>query len=381
MTSGASSNKTSSPAELGNSGTPQPTSAPIGNASIARASPRPTPSMVDLLDLYRRKYLGIDMVLKTLCYGLRMRMHYAAEDDKARRDFLVTLIDRIIECRMLCNSVKEPGTAKCAIVAFRGVVAAGPRTTTFQRAVALLTTMSFGFRFFEQCFGDLGFTQKVIMQHWDRYYLSNKYKMFKTFSLICCALLELNKLRAPVLKAIAKWSKRREAASRLSRNQKALDSGHIRRLSSCNDLAKDGAVDAADNGSAAAQETASIITSPVAGTPTATPVVRDPTGRGFSPVAAPMGPPEPLSPMLPPPADNQYDLVGLTRLPHVRSALFFIRNIADLIVYSQWIESYRPWKPLEYGCGMVSGGLGVLIVWADTVADATGRSLPAAAAP
>ena len=49
----------------------------------------------------------------------------------------------------------------------------------------------------------------------------------------------------------------------------------------------------------------------------------------------------------------------------VRSHLFLLRNVCDMIVYFQWIESYRPYKTLEYICGIISGGLGVYLVWAD----------------
>jgi hypothetical protein len=358
-------------------------------SSPSHGPAKPDPSTFELLDNYRRKYLGIDMILKTLCYALRMRLHFTPEGDAAQRDYLATLIDRIIECRMLCNATKEPGTAKAALTALGG--AHGAHRTTFQKCVAILTALSFGFRVIEQSFGDLGLTQKVVMQHWDRYYLSNKYKMFKTFSLICCALLEINKLRSPIRKAIARWAKARAAASFQARNQAALAKGHIRRLSSCNEMSKDGNPDSSGNDGM--QETASVITSPVPGTPTVcSPVTTggatSSTWRRFSladnvaaAIAAdnsgamqqeasfasstaepPRRPQEPL------------DLISITRKPSVRSALFLTRNIADLIVYSQWIDAWRPWKPLEFACGMVSGGLGVVIVWADTVADATGRS-------
>lgn len=47
------------------------------------------------------------------------------------------------------------------------------------------------------------------------------------------------------------------------------------------------------------------------------------------------------------------------------SAVFLFRNICDMIVYFQWIESYRPNKHLEYICGFFSGLIGVYIVWKD----------------
>lgn len=78
--------------------------------------------------------------------------------------------------------------------------------------------------------------------------------------------------------------------------------------------------------------------------------------------------------MLPPRAPVGIDIVGETRKPQVRSALFLLRNIADIIVYSQWISWYNPPKTLEYSCGLLSGTLGVLLVWCDTYADATDRS-------
>jgi len=350
---------------------------PALSAASHPSRPRPDPTTVAILDQYRRKYLGIDMVLKTLCYALRMRLHYTPESDKAQRDYVATLIDRIIECRMLCNSVKEPGTAKSAIVALTKALGHDQPRTSFQRAIGVLTAMSFGFRVFEQLFGDLGFTQKIVMQHWDRYYLSNKYKMFKTFSLLCCALLEINKLRGPIRKWLARWAKQRAAALQRQRNEEALGRGEMPRASSCADLKREG--NSPVNGGDGMEETASVITSPVPGTPTASPTM--PSTGNFAldrTITASTVLSEPASPhMGPAPGDEvaaAWDLVGLTRQPHVRSAIFLTRNIADLIVYSQWIDAWRPWKPLEYGCGMVSGGLGVLIVYLDTLADATGRS-------
>lgn len=48
-----------------------------------------------------------------------------------------------------------------------------------------------------------------------------------------------------------------------------------------------------------------------------------------------------------------------------RSVIFLVRNICDMIVYFQWIEWYRPYKTLEFTCGLISGSLGMYLVWGD----------------
>ncbi|CUG94230.1 Hypothetical protein, putative [Bodo saltans] len=50
------------------------------------------------------------------------------------------------------------------------------------------------------------------------------------------------------------------------------------------------------------------------------------------------------------------------------SVLFLLRNIADMIVYYQWIESYKANKNVEYLCGFFSGAVGVWLVLRDSIA-------------
>jgi hypothetical protein len=59
------------------------------------------------------------------------------------------------------------------------------------------------------------------------------------------------------------------------------------------------------------------------------------------------------------------------------SILFLMRNIADMIVYYQWIESYKANKNVEYLCGFFSGAVGVWLVWKDSKAP---KSIPGAKA-
>lgn len=47
------------------------------------------------------------------------------------------------------------------------------------------------------------------------------------------------------------------------------------------------------------------------------------------------------------------------------SCLFLARNISDMIVYYQWMESYKANKNVEYLCGYFSGAVGVWLVWRD----------------
>lgn len=54
------------------------------------------------------------------------------------------------------------------------------------------------------------------------------------------------------------------------------------------------------------------------------------------------------------------------------SCLFLFRNVCDMIVYYQWIQSYRPNKNLEYVCGTLSGSIGCWLVWRDIRGNSNG---------
>lgn len=43
-----------------------------------------------------------------------------------------------------------------------------------------------------------------------------------------------------------------------------------------------------------------------------------------------------------------------------------VRTLCDMYVYFKWIPGYQPIKTLEYSCGLVSGIIGVWLVWKDT---------------
>ncbi|EPY31113.1 hypothetical protein STCU_03616 [Strigomonas culicis] len=57
-------------------------------------------------------------------------------------------------------------------------------------------------------------------------------------------------------------------------------------------------------------------------------------------------------------------------LAHVR--LMTLRTICDMYVYYKWIPRYTPIPTLEYICGMISGMIGVFMVWSDVVEKASG---------
>ncbi|KAK7202262.1 hypothetical protein NESM_000297200 [Novymonas esmeraldas] len=43
-----------------------------------------------------------------------------------------------------------------------------------------------------------------------------------------------------------------------------------------------------------------------------------------------------------------------------------VRTLCDMYVYYKWIPAYQPIKTLEFSCGLVSGIIGVWLVWKDT---------------
>ena len=43
--------------------------------------------------------------------------------------------------------------------------------------------------------------------------------------------------------------------------------------------------------------------------------------------------------------------------------LALLRNMCDMVTYYQWVPWYHPAKPLELGCGVVSGAVGVYFCW------------------
>lgn len=48
------------------------------------------------------------------------------------------------------------------------------------------------------------------------------------------------------------------------------------------------------------------------------------------------------------------------------SNALIVRTLCDMYVYFKWIPSYEPVKLLEYTCGLMSGLIGVWLVWKDT---------------
>lgn len=320
----------------------------MGSDHAGVVATKPRPPLPIVLAAYLRKYLGLDMALKTICYAMRLRMVWSA--DAAHRDWLQILVLNIVDCRMLCNSMKHIFTFISAYRAARTPL----KNTEFQTLVAkLCTVLSFFFRTFEQLFGDLGYLQKNVFGHWSRDYLSRNYKKYKTFALVCNAILEAMKLYP---------SFRRVVAPVIGESERRLR--HLRTFSS-------------DTNQAAFFADAKGVAW--------TPVVNG-ASRFFpgwkSPLASP--PPDPLTVAAAAGAGNAFTVVAPRRQaeaaltpsiaermqdPTLRSALFLTRNVADIIVYGQWVSWYNPPKTLEYCCGILSGALGVFIVWADTEAE------------
>lgn len=353
-----------------------PSASPALRPTGAAASGVVSLDAADVFTVYTRKYLGIDMMLKTVCNLLRLKSLYTV--DAPRKAELDALILSIVDCRMLCNSMKPLATARQAWSAFQAPPGPG---RGYAHVVKLLTVLSFAFRVGEQCFGDLSYLQKNWFSEWPRQLLSKRYKMYKSFSLLCCAILEAIKL-APYIARLASKAKAYGRHLLTSTSSSSVEGGrthHRRASSSVGDTALGGMDEEEDS----FMETASIVGSPTVRTPTDTPI-------GSSSAPAPCEAFERQPPPPPPPIPaplrlrplctrgeclvdcstaNLPYLVRWTRHQHVRSTIFFVRNVADIVVYAQWIDSYRPYKTLEYLCGILSGALGVFIVWVDCQAD------------
>jgi hypothetical protein len=321
--------------------------APKPGSEVQALTPTPVTSSATstlrLLEVYQRKYLGIDMVMKAICYGMRLAVLYV--HDAKTKEILETNILNIVDCRMLCNSLKHFGTARNAKTALDAALL---ETSTTKQIVGMLTVGSFAFRVFEQIFGDLGYLQKNWFSEWSRYGISKRYKMFKTCSLICCALLELHKLRPQLLRLL-----------HVLLNQLRITRGLIRnrlRHGSSSDMP----IDRLDT-----VETSSVVGSPITLSPRRSPAVAGDSGFDTPTVPQQQQQQQP----------SCFSIVEYTRRPEVRSSLFLTRNIADLIVYLTWIEQYNPNKTLVNACGVLSGLLGVLIVWCDNKAELLGMNL------
>lgn len=47
------------------------------------------------------------------------------------------------------------------------------------------------------------------------------------------------------------------------------------------------------------------------------------------------------------------------------SRVLIVRNLCDMYVYYKWLPNYTPIRTIEYICGMISGMIGVWLVWSD----------------
>jgi hypothetical protein len=237
----------------------------------------------ETLDKYLQKAVGRDMMLKSIVYPIRLLNYHTDPNVGDRAKILQQLITNIIDARMLSNAWKGIGA-----------YLSGYRTAMSSEAMPwyqrLLLSLSFFFRMAEQFSGDLGYTQKYIMTHWNRVRISWHYKFWKTMSLTCSAILE-------TIKIVNIQSKRRQ----------------LRRY---------------------------VAQSPLTASPSAQPTVFPANTT----------------------SEEDQDLAAAMRW----SSLFLLRNIADMIVYYQWIESYNPNKNIEYSCGFFSGAVGVWLVWRDS---------------
>ena len=273
-------------------------------------------------DKYRSKYVGLDMLMKTIGYLLRAKLIALTPGSQAHVD-ISKLLQSMVECRMLCNSMRHFGTLKTSFDQWRNSVPGSDvNSARVSFAIRIITLWSLWFRTVEQIFSDCAFWNKsMFLTRLSRATISYNYKKWKSLSLACCVVIESYK----ALKA-------RGALLKLQSRADEIESRSM--------------------------------------TPHAD------TGRSPVQQASPMHPSSRILSGFPCEQQQlqlhqqQQNMEKRSKLRTLlrRSIMFLIRNICDLIIYSQWIPGYVCPKSLEAFCGIISGAFGVYLVWEDTPA-------------
>lgn len=308
---------------------------------------------------YTQKSVGVDMALKTVCYVFRL---YGLRSP-AHQQLSEPIVSSIIECRMLGNIWKHFGTARQILPAIEAGGATG------YAGLALINGLSVLMRTWEQTASDAGVLQRYIIQSWSRQRLSKAYKFAKSISLTCVAVVELCRM-------LIHTSNNRRGGRRLGGAGE--DVQPRSRNASCEGRRREDVADVPTVGCTAGSPHSH---SPMVGS---TPVIDDrrrqhSTCAGSDEFAFPLAAQPPSSARSSrlvaaagsgPSAVVDEDggdaaAAAVKRAAFVKAALIFIRAVADMVVYYQWVDSYRPPKGLEYTCGLVSGALGVYLVASD----------------
>jgi hypothetical protein len=327
---------------------------PNTGAVTPKKPPPPNPGpFLQRLEIYMSKCIGRDMTLKTIVYFLRFAVLYT--QDAKREAMLNTLVLNIIDCRMLYNSAKFWGTFRTCINTVRE-----DKSEAF---IKICTILSFFFRSLEQLSGDLGYLQKnVFTESWSRERCSWHYKFNKSISLMCCAIVESFK----VLDLSEKLAR--------ARHRHEVRAIHVRAPSdSCSPTSGDqrpmptavapGGLNGFLEPNAAHDSTAHGMKRSLSGAFNEWDYPALPEDLGLVRRTPPQSPIDDVDSHVWPKHIPEHELERQRR----RSVMFLARNIADIVVYSQWISWYHPWKHLEYACGVFSGAVGMYLVWEDSV--------------
>ena len=301
---------------------------------------KPQKTLMERMEKYQTKCVGRDMMLKSIVYTLRLATLHCGNNQKLLTKLQVLILN-IIDTRMLFNQIKYINSARMTI---KTLMAKDSKPTT--TVIKVFTALSWFFRTFEQFFGDLGYVQKNwLTTEWSRQRLSWHYKFNKSISLTLNAIVEL--IKVLVLQGkISRANEAKRGANHRRVNSGAMDSFISSPSSSGPNL------DRNHVSSPAAQEA----------TPSGNQVSHFPNSPGTDPIPSPEK--SPAQPSLKPQNVN-HDVADLTHQRN-RCTLFFLRNIADMIIYFQWVTWYQPNLRLCYLCGVFSGLVGVHLVWEDS---------------
>ena len=268
---------------------------------------------------YQQKAVGVDMNCKAAVYTLRLIVAMNPNNtDLCTR--LNALVGAITEGRMLANQWKYFQTGK------QFVHALGQRGK-MPPALWFFSTMAFMMRTMEQLWGDCGLVCKRWRHDWSLPAISTKYKFYKSWGLLCSAICELIKIVA--LRHRIRYIK--GAGSTTTGVSSPITNSPILRskFPTSDSNNKDDKEKEMEEGSEEKEndkETEGVRTS-------------------------------------------EFEITIEINEAHRQMqehALLLLRNICDMIIYFQWIESYRPNKTLQALCGMYSGFFGIYLVWKGT---------------
>ena len=341
-----------------------------------------SPNTLAVFDSYRGKYVGIDMILKAICYFLRLRNAWTPDD--AVRAERAKLVGSIVDCRMLCNSMKHFATLKQGVRAWEKTGKARPEMPL---SIRLLTVFSYLFRVVEQVFSDLGYLQKHWFSQWSRVFLSTNYKRWKSFSLVCCAIVEVSRIRATAAKLLELPSlepspeRERKGIPPVSSMMQLASPASRHNTSPFPDGVTPPSASPVDATTPSPDTPpGSGCRSPVTEAREDFPVRGHKTNYPGSPYWAPPGVGGTRHLRRPSAVDlaEREEQRAELRTALRRSCMFLVRNLCDLVVYLVWLSWWRPWATIESVCGMASGLLGAILVWEVTVAEESKKIAAAA---